>query len=326
MTVNGIAQPFLRVQRRKYRFRLLNGSNARQYHLRLSSGAAFLVLSSDCWLVPEALAEREIPLAQAQRADVIVDFRDAPDRVYLENVMVQTDGSKPKGIDRSRPHPLLEFRVEGASVSNDVRVDAGTPLRPYERIRPEDIVATRAFEFERSNGAWVINGRHYNPRRADAVPELDPEGNTAERWILKNGGGGWIHPIHLHLEHHQPVRIDGRTPPRTRRDRVDTTTLAPGGEAEVFLHLRSFTGPFVFHCHLIEHEDMRMMATLDPRPLGEGSPLDGVREIDLAVSGVPLACEDLEQQLLFDARGDVEKLEGRGVGFPCDDFEADEGA
>jgi hypothetical protein len=64
-----------------------------------------------------------------------------------------------------------------------------------------------------------------------------------------------------------------------------------------------------------------MMAQFDPRPAGEDSPLDEVTELDHVVSGVPIACEDLEPKLFFDAAGDLEKLEGRGVGIHCE-FEA----
>jgi hypothetical protein len=177
------------------------------------------------------------------------------------------------------------------------------------------------FEFKRRRGAWVVNDEFFNPLRADAVPEIDPTGQAAERWIIKNGGGGWWHPIHVHLEHHEVQLIDGQAPNRENAARMDLTNLEGGQEAEIFMRFRTFTGPFVFHCHIIEHEDMRMMAQFDPRPAGEDSPLDEVTELDHAVSGVPIACEDLEPKLFFDAAGDLEKLEGRGVGIHCE-FEA----
>ena len=100
----------------------------------------------------------------------------------------------------------------------------------------------------------------------------------------------------------------------------DAILLGPNCEVEVFVEFRDFKGSWVFHCHNIEHEDMRMMGQHDPRRAGEASPLDGVSEIDPAVSGVPLTCEQLEPDLYFDAAGDVDRLEGRGVGVPCDDF------
>ena len=232
----------------------------------------------------------DFELVMAQRQDVIIDFRNAPDEVYLENIMVQEDGRKPKEVDPSRAVPLLKFVVEGPPVPNDVTVEPGTPLRPFVPIREDEIAATRTFRFDRSNGAFTVNNRFFNSRRTDAVPQLE----TAERWILENNSGGWWHPIHMHLEHHQVQTIDGRPPPFHRRFRVDTTNLRGGDRAEILMNFRTFTGPFVFHCHNLEHEDMRMMAGFDPRPAGEETPLDGESEIDPVVSGVVSPCEELD--------------------------------
>jgi hypothetical protein len=89
------------------------------------------------------------------------------------------------------------------------------------------------------------------------------------------------------------------------------------------MKFRTFTGPFMFHCHNIQHEDMRMMGTHDPRPIGDPSPLDGETKIDAEVSGIVPTCEELEeeQRLFFDAAGDLDRIDGRGVGFPNCDFD-----
>lgn len=259
--VNGRAQPYVRVQRRKYRLRILNGCNARFLELRLSSGA-FLRVGYDGWLLPYAVAQSRILLASANRADVIVDFRNAPDAVYLENVCVQDDGRGPDGdlADheiRIPGVPLLKFVVEGPTQPDDVRLAPGDVVRPNTPIDPGEIRATRTFEFERRNGAWQINDRFFDPDRDDATPRL----GTAERWILRNNSGGWWHPIHVHLESHQVQRFNGRRVARPFKQ--DTVTLGPNDEAEVFMHFRDYTGRFVFHCHNVEHEDVRMMGQMN---------------------------------------------------------------
>ena len=263
--VNGKAQPFFRVQRRKYRFRILNGSNARMFMLRFSSGLPFLQVAADSWLLPFAIARGDrILLSMAERAEVIVDFRNAPNEVFLENILVQDSGRGPGG-DLANPDvripgtPLVKFIVEGSPVPNDASVQPGTPLRPNTPIQANEIVATRTFEFNRSQGAWQVNGRFYDENRADATPRR----GTAERWILKNGGGGWWHPIHIHLEAHQVQRFNGRPPPVYNSFKKDTTLLGPGDEAEVFIRFRDHLGRFVMHCHNIEHEDDRMMVRWD---------------------------------------------------------------
>ena len=213
---------------------------------------------------------------------------------------------------------------------NDYSIDENTALRPHDPILEKDIVVTRTFDFDRRQGAWQINDEFFNPRRCskddegeDVTPTIDPEGIKAERWILKNKSGGWWHPIHIHLEHHEIQKMNGRTPPRTRQGKSDVSSLSGNGEAEIFMRFRTFEGPFAFHCHNLEHEDMRMMGVFEPMREGGTPRLDGISEIDPLFSGIDetLTCEDIEQQILFEHVGDTKLLEGRGVGIPCDDFD-----
>lgn len=275
--LNGKAQPKLHVQRRKYRFRFLNGSNARFWELRLSSGN-FIGLGKDTWLYPNAIERDTLLLGMANRADVVIDFTNAPEEVFLENILVQDDGRGPQGdLDDREVNipgtPIMKFVVEGSPQPGSATVEPGTPLRPNEPIHESEIVGTRVFEFERRKGAWQINHEFFDPAVANATPTL----GTAERWILRNGGGGWWHPIHIHLESHQQQRVDGRLPPLEDRFKSDTTSLGGGTEVEIFMRFRTFRGPFVFHCHNLEHEDMRMMFVLDPRVEPTRSPTQVVR-------------------------------------------------
>jgi FtsP/CotA-like multicopper oxidase with cupredoxin domain len=265
MVVNGAAQPFLRVQRRKYRFRFLDGANARFFLLRLTWGN-FTQIGNDSWLLPQAIETNELLLSPAKRCDVIVDFTNAPNEVYLVNILKQDSGRGPGGTtanpQRLNPGvPMMKFIVEGPVVGNDATVVPGTPLRPHHAIAASEITTTREFLFHRSNGAWMINGKFFDEFRADATPTL----GSAERWILKNGGGGWWHPVHIHLESHQIVKFNGQAPAPSLRYKSDVAMLGPNDTAEVHMRFRTFTGPFVFHCHNLEHEDMRMMFVFDPR-------------------------------------------------------------
>ncbi len=336
-TVNGLVQPRLKVQRRKYRFRFLNASNARMYELRLSTRQKMCIIGTDSWLLPRAIEVERFRLSIAQRHDVIIDFRNAPDEVFLENILVQDDGRGADEVDPTEQRDLLlKFEVSGPN-SWEPRCEEGTVIRglkgidpsgQWSPIRKDEIVKSRFFEFHRSSGAWQVNDRFFNPRRADAVPAL---GVGAERWLFENSSGGWWHPIHTHLEGFQIKRVDGRLPRRERRFNSDTVELEGGFLAELYMKFRTFTGPFVFHCHNIEHEDMRMMATHDPTPVDGGPdalidatpPMDGETRINSAQSGVVPDCIELEQErrLFFDKVGDLDRIEDEGVGFPECEFD-----
>jgi FtsP/CotA-like multicopper oxidase with cupredoxin domain len=296
------------------------------------------IIGTDSWLLPRAIEVESFQLAQGQRHDVIIDFRDAPDEVFIENILVQTDGRGAKEVDPSRERDLLlKFEVSGRN-SAEPRCSEGTVIRGFAGIdgaqngelpgqfsfhRQEEIVGTRTFKFGRSLGAWTINNQFFNPRRADATPVL---GRGAERWIFENGGGGWWHPVHTHLEGFQIKTVNGKPPRRERQFNSDLVSLEGGFSAEVFIKFRTFTGPYVFHCHAIEHEDMRMMAIIDPTPGPGGStdamathvPLDGARRIPSEISGVVPDCAELEaeERLYFDVVGDTKTPAGRGVGVP----------
>lgn len=281
--VNGKAQPMLRVERRKYRFRILNGSTARFIQLRLTSGE-FVQIGADTWLLPEALTptasdERgtrvgEIRLANAERADVIVDFSNAPDEVFLENILFQSSGRAPDEVEEPGTF-LVKFIVDGPPVEKDVTVALGTHLRPHTAITEDEIVRTRFFEFERKNGRWAINGKFFDHDRVDANPTV----GSAERWILKNGGGGWAHPLHIHLEAHQIQRLERRAMDAQEHFKKDTVRLQPNEEAEIFIKARTFPGRYVFHCHNNEHEDNAMMFRWD---VVEEEGLDEAINIDQA--------------------------------------------
>ncbi|MFM8357980.1 MAG: multicopper oxidase family protein, partial [Verrucomicrobiota bacterium] len=292
--VNGVVQPFLEVERRKYRFRILAASLARIYELRLSNNQSMLQIGNDSWLLPKGVTVSRITLVPGKRADVIIDFSQLANGtvVYLENIMIQEDGRKPKGIDTTSPTRLIKFIVRGTrAVANDITITATTPLRPHRPIPQAELAGTREFKLGRTNGAWVINDVFYSAFRCDANPAV----NSAERWILSNGSGGWVHPLHIHLESHQILTLNGSRPREVWAYKTDTTYLDENTEAVVAMRFRTFQGPFVFHCHNNNHEDMRMMQQMETCPV---DPVTGVKaapqlngewfSVDPAIAGIPV--------------------------------------
>ena len=272
--VNGAVRPFHEVRRRKYRFRFLNGSNARFYRIFLtnSSGQAFPmdeVATEGGLLARPIRGIQSFLIAPAERVEVVVDFTNfsSNTKLYFENRQPQNEGALPgEGVLR-RGTKLLELRVTGTSPENDpsrVGNDKGE-LRPFAPISAADLKsATRkTFEFDDSDGGWVINDRFADLERA----LLTSPRNVPQIWSLESGGG-WAHPVHIHLEFMRVLRRNEGLPPLNERDgmaKKDTVVIGgPNfGDVEIFVKFRDYPGPFVFHCHNLEHEDMRMMARND---------------------------------------------------------------
>jgi FtsP/CotA-like multicopper oxidase with cupredoxin domain len=175
---------------------------------------------------------------------------------------VQNDGRGPTDTLVAPGMPVLRFDV------GDAAADPSVLPPPVTAFDPPDVasaVKTRLFEFNRDNGAWAVNGNFFDLDRVDAAPLVD----SAEIWILKNGGGGWNHPIHIHFEEFRILSRNGRKPPLFEQGRKDVANLGPGEEVRVLMKFRDFAGTtgfnnqYVMHCHNLVHEDHAMMIRFD---------------------------------------------------------------
>jgi FtsP/CotA-like multicopper oxidase with cupredoxin domain len=266
--MNGVIQPFLRVKRRKYRFRFLDGSNARFYQVFLATADGrtypFDQIATEGGLLAAPIRGVEsFYVAPATRVEVVIDVSafEEGEEVFLENRLQQDDGRRPGGLVPRGPQ-LLKFIVEERVPDPSQVLDV---LRPFAAVTPQEIAAARRrrFVFNRTEGDFAINNILAGNLAAPvAVPTL----GAPEIWHLENKSGGWAHPIHVHLDFMRVLTRNGELPPLDERDgmaRRDTVVLGPNDEVEVFLRFHDFTGPFVFHCHNLEHEDMAMMGRFD---------------------------------------------------------------
>ena len=275
--VNGKIQPFFNVEPRKYRFRLLNGANARQFEFVLSDGkkdfAFDYVIGSDDHLFEAPIANvQNIRIAPAERYDVVIDFRKfatatKPVEVFLVNRLTQTEGRKPDKVERPGVQ-IMKFIVaptQGAA-ADPSRIPA--TLRPIPAAnKPAAVLARgvrtrRTFKFGRSGGAWVINGELYDENRITAQSVLD----EWEIWTIESGGG-WEHPVHIHLSPFYIINRDKGPFPAIEKQRKDTVVVGGDrGDAQILIRFENYTGRYVFHCHTTEHEDARMMANFEVLP------------------------------------------------------------
>ncbi len=284
-TVNGIVQPYFRVQRRKYRFRMLIGGSARFYRFYLRQNGSFLTngpfiqIANDGNLLAAPLQRNNLLMSPAERFDVVIDFKaltpNTGGELVLYNRAEQRDGREPTGDLLSPGRPVLKFIVESGDPPDPSRVPA--TLRPQVPVNLGDVVRTRTFRFNRSNGAWQINNQFFDPRRSRA--QVAP--NTAEIWVLKNADDGWQHPIHIHLEEFHILSRNGKVPPMWERGRKDVVILGPLEEVRLFMCFRDFPqagfvhpdstrqeniGRYPIHCHNLTHEDHAMMLRYDVLP------------------------------------------------------------
>lgn len=256
--VNGVYQPFLEVGDRKYRFRILDASNARVYNLALTSGDSFTQVGTESGLLPAPVSRSEIEISPSERMDVVVDFAGKFGQTFYLT-------------DTRSGNDLLQFRVE-QDVSDDSIVPA--TLRPITDIG--DPVVTRTFAFSRSGAKWTINGKAFDPDRVDAQPLL----GTTEKWVFTSStlDGGALHTVHIHDVDQQCISRNGN-PCEAWETTKEAWLLKPGDTLELKLKFTDHTGRFIIHCHFLEHEDSGMMtqfevvdSTPTPTPTGTTTP------------------------------------------------------
>jgi spore coat protein A len=252
--VNGAPWPVLEVSNTKYRFRILNASNARRYELALepSSATPFVQVGSDGGLLGTPVLHRAIRIAQAERFDVVIDFSkyEVGDRVTLKNR---------KGEGKTAD--VMRFRVARKEKDDSTVPRRLSDMSEFEGLKESGAVHKREFRFtrvgDRGRTMWGINGEPFDPERMAAKPKL----GSAEIWHLKAAPAS--HPIHLHLVHFKVLSRNGGKPLPTDSGWKDTVDLTSGEEARVLVRFDGYRGRYVFHCHNLEHEDMMMMANFE---------------------------------------------------------------
>ncbi|WP_151083091.1 multicopper oxidase domain-containing protein [Nocardioides cynanchi] len=252
--VNGRYAPYKYVEPGRYRLQILNASPFSSYDFSLSDGRPFVQIGTGSGLLPAPVTRQDILLGPAQRADVVVDFRHLEGTDVLLSSIPRTDGST-TGIG-TRDAALMQFRVRGTT-RQTARVPATLATIAPMRI-PHHVAMTWTFgvSHDRHGAYWSINGKRYDPTRVDHRVTL----GSTELWRLRNTSD-LTHYVHLHEELWRTVSRDGRRPPPWERGYEDTWRLDPGETVLVAARFTDFTGDFMVHCHMLDHEDDAMMAT-----------------------------------------------------------------
>ncbi|MDZ7267521.1 MAG: multicopper oxidase domain-containing protein [candidate division KSB1 bacterium] len=257
--VNGTPGAYLEVSRTLYRFRLLNGSNARVYRLAFSDNRNFHVIGTDGGLIDTPVQVTESLLAPGERLDILVDF--SPDQigqsVYLKSLPFAAGGvgtTYRQGIEMN----LLRFDVARAESSGGKIPSSLAPIAYYH---PNDAVRTRTFTLTMQmamNGMHRINGKVFEMNRIDETVPL----HELEKWQIVNTTDEF-HPMHIHGLQFQVVDRSGpQNLSPVDKGWKDTVLIHPNETVNVLVRFDAYAGIYLLHCHNLEHEDDGMMLNL----------------------------------------------------------------
>lgn len=266
--VNGKLLPYHEVEPRKYRLRLMNGSNGRFYRFGLSNRTAFQVIANDQGLLESPAVVKRLPLAPAERAEIVVDF--AP----LAGTAVRLV---------SDSFDIMEFRV-GRQGAEETSAVPAVLHKPVIQLRETDAVRTRRLTLdERMDDVQRSMGMLLNNTPWHAAVTEKPVLNTTEIWELVNLTDD-SHPIHLHLVRFRildrrrfdvfdyqakgVLRLTGpvEAPEPLESGWKDTVRADPGMMTRILVPFEGYAGRYVWHCHILEHEDNEMMRPYEVLP------------------------------------------------------------
>jgi FtsP/CotA-like multicopper oxidase with cupredoxin domain len=274
--VNGELNPTFRISKDGLlRLRFLNASVARYYRLQLEDHPMYLI-ATDGGPIDEPFELRELLLAPGERAEVLVRGERSPGRYRLMNLPYRRFnmgmmggggmrggmgmmGGRPSSSDEPIVLATLEYREKGRSMPLPSRLVPVEPLPQATQVRQ----LVFSHNMMRMDGdAFTINGMTFDPQRTDTIAKI----GTVEEWEIINGGGMMMdfdHPFHIHTNQFQVVSEDGQSP-RFRAWR-DIAHVPMGGSVRIRIRFRDFPGRTVYHCHILDHEDLGMMAVVEMR-------------------------------------------------------------
>ena len=237
----------------------------------------FVQIANEGGLLPKPVVRDNFELWPAKRREVIVDFTKymdgtptkPGDEVYLVDVMKMTTGRMWDAADPKYKVPVMKIVIGDDPPEPDMSVIPAR-LREAPDLVPGALAAVKdrsipQFELQRGSSnddpetEWLINGLAFDAGK----PLISPKLGSGAVWRIRNGGGGWVHPMHLHMEEHRVVARNGRLAPDARNPedsaKEDVVALDPSEDVVISRRFRTFTGPYVAHCHNLAHEDHNMM-------------------------------------------------------------------
>ena len=280
LMVNATIDPTLDVPAQVIRLRLLNGSSMRVFNLGLSDNGTFYQIGSDGGLLSEPLPLTRLQMAPGERAEILIDFgekegqtatlmsyaSELQDGIYgATNAgimsMMTLDGYKPNAMNGTN-FDIIEFNV--IAQSTDPVTTIPVTLVEVNPIPEGEANITRNLNFtpefmgpDQLNGRFFINGTTFD---MDVINYNIPLNNT-EIWSITNQSG-IAHPFHIHDVQFFVLDRDGNPPPESEQGRKDVILIKPQETVRFITKFEDFANdpvPYMFHCHMLIHEDEGMM-------------------------------------------------------------------
>jgi spore coat protein A len=256
--VNGVPWPNLKVEPRKYRFRVLNGSISRGYRLRLSNNMPFKVIATDGGFMQTAQEVTTFTIGMAERYEIIIDFKD----LKGTSVQLLNDGVA-NAPDFDNTGKVMQFTV-GNGVTSFEGNQAPSQLgaaHPVMNLKAADRSAVRKMRLHRTNGLWQINDMTWD----DVVESkyeftfANPAKDAIEIWDVENSSGGWFHPLHIHLIDFRVLTRNGLPPRPEEKGPKDVVYVGENETVRLLMRFEHEEGRYMIHCHNLSHEDHDMM-------------------------------------------------------------------
>ena len=281
MLINGTVNPYFTATTRKIRLRILNGSNARFYYLGFDDDRPFEQISSDGGFLPTPYKTTRLSLGPGERCEIVVDVKtDGP--LVLQSYPHPL-GQGMMGMMRRRMGMMRRMMMGGQSVRDDSEKIALLEIRPTTKLQSSspvpsqlaqfpvlqarDATRTRRFVMQMRMGpgmmmgggsaSFAINGKAMDKNRID---ETIKRGDT-EIWEIVNMSP-MPHTFHIHDIQFHVLDRNGRPPAPQEMGPKDTVTVDHMEKVRVIAKFDDYTDPerpYMYHCHILEHEDAGMM-------------------------------------------------------------------
>ena len=271
--VNGVINPVLKARKSMIRLRILNGSNARIYHLNFDDKRMFHIIASDGGLLEKPVMAHSIKLAPAERAEILVDISDGKMPILRHKMHMQKSANRMSGMMmmqsiQGKKQEFDIFQIDARSVStSDKKIPDNLVKHDNPSVR--SISNKRVFKLQMQMGPQLmmgamsgstdllkINGKSMNINRIDEVVKA----GSVELWEIENTSM-MPHPFHIHNVQFKIV---------TRQSKIkghelgfkDVVLVRPHETVQVLIKFPQFSDaktPYMYHCHILEHEDHGMM-------------------------------------------------------------------